>query len=126
LILTPPQPANILQTESYEGTRPEPASKYVHELRPRNSEAMRHVRLTKTAALNFIAEISANGKRRDARRPSGKIMKRRDATAKEVEIATPRQEDNQRRNNTDRNDGHTRIQTNRRTLHMWVVFMVKA
>jgi hypothetical protein len=58
--------SEILQTERYERTRPEPASKYVHELRPRNSEAARHVRLTQTAALSFIAEIGANGKRRDA------------------------------------------------------------
>ena len=78
------------QTEDHTRTGPEPASKDVHKLRPRNPDAPRHVRLTKTATLNFIAKVSLDGGRRDAGRPRGKITKRGDTTTEEIETATPR------------------------------------
>jgi hypothetical protein len=69
-----------LQIFSYTRTSPEPTSKDVHKLRPRNPEAQRHVRLTKTTSLNFITKISPDRERHEARGPSLELAARQGTT----------------------------------------------
>jgi hypothetical protein len=86
-----------LQIFSYTRTSPEPASKYVHKLGPRNPEAQRHVRLTKTTSLNFIAKIRSDRKRHEARGPSIELTARQGTTTKEIRKAAPRQASDEER-----------------------------
>jgi hypothetical protein len=80
-----------LQIFSDTRTSPEPTSKDVHKLRPRNPEAERDVRLTNTTSLNFIAKISPDRERHEAGGPSSELIARQGTTTKEIGKAAPRQ-----------------------------------
>jgi hypothetical protein len=110
-----------LQILSYTRTSPEPTSKDVHKLRPRNPEAQRHVSLPKTTSLNFIAKISPDRERHEASGPSFKLTARQGTTTKEIRKGAPQKESDEERRDARRLQSLQSLQS----LLLWVVNIVR-